>query len=175
MRRAIKALQNLGYDSVASFLDDLLKLDLVNNTDCSRMSIALLTHGEKYEYDLVWRETFRQLLCKYTSKVVDEELTALVETPALRLPTTAVSPEELERFNIKNIAQCHEQIAPFTTSVIRLMVGFDGNEHDEDNIGEEVELGDEAARQKKTLPPSRQTIDGHYISLHIKLRQKQAL
>lgn len=122
------------------------------------MSIALLTYdGEKHNGHLVQSEAFRCLLCKYTSEVVDDELTALVKNLALRLPATHVSPEKLEKFDIKAIAQCHNRNALFITSVLRSTVGvtnaFDGNNFDEDNTVEEVDLGDEAARQTKK--PSR--------------------
>ena len=103
MQNATEALQDCGYNSIASLLDDLLKLDLVDHVNCRHMSIALLTHGERDSH-LVKGKLFRRLLCKYASQVVDKELVALVNNPALRLPALNVNPEVLEKFDIKAIA-----------------------------------------------------------------------
>lgn len=92
----------MGYDSISSLLDDMLELDLVDHENRYHMSIALFTHGEHNSH-LIQGNAFCQLLCKYTFQVVKEEMTALVEQPALRFPRSCVSPEALEKFDLKAI------------------------------------------------------------------------
>ena len=116
----------------------MLELDLVDHKNRYHMSIALLTHGEHHGH-LIQGNAFRQLLCTYTSQVVKEEMTALVEQPALRLFCSRVSPKALEKFDLKTIAQCYNQTAPLTTYLLRSTVGladaFDVNDLDKNSPG----------------------------------------
>ena len=167
VQNATEALRGLGYESIASFLDDLLGLDSIDQGDCCHMSIALLTHGER-DGRLVQSNSFRRLLRRYTSQVVDEEMTSLVEHRALRFPAGSVSPEALEQFNLKAIAQHHNRIAPILTSVLRRAVGvtdpFNDSNFDEDPP-EVAELGEEAERPARPLSRRRDKLLIATISL----------
>ena len=158
LHKATEALRNAGYDSISSYLDDLLEFDLVHHVDRYRMSIALLTIGE-HNGNLVQGKEFRRLLYKYTFQVANEEMDRLVENPTLRLPASEVSPEALDSFDIKAIARCQNQIALFITSILRSTVGmtdaFKNNKFDEVEVVEEVELGDATAHQTKLPLRSR--------------------
>ena len=87
-------------------------------------------------------------------QVVDKEITSLVEHRAFRFSAGSVSPEALEQFDLKAIAQHNNRIAPIFTSVLRRTVGvtdpFNDSNFDED-LPKVAELGEEAKRPARPL------------------------
>lgn len=76
--------------------------------------LLMLLKCKEIREDLVVEED--QELCEelsgYTSRIVNQEMKALVLHPALRVPRNNVSPKTLEQFDLKIIARKQQKCAP---------------------------------------------------------------
>ncbi len=89
---------------------------------------------------------FCQVICKYTSAIVSQEMEALVAHKALRLPISQFNVETLGKFDAISIAQCQRHCASLLTSILRTCsemksVNDDQKLHSDDEK-DGLELGD---------------------------------
>ena len=153
----METLQNSGFDSVASLVDALLQDDALDYADCRQMAWAILQHKNS-QTDLTNDREFRQQLYKYTSWIASEEMDTLVKDKALRLPIAKVNTETLDQFDIKIIAERQKQVAPLTTSLLRVAVGLDSVNNsifDSDDEEATVELGDQPSQEEELSSRNR--------------------
>ena len=92
-----------------------------------------------------------------TSRVIDQEMKALVLHPALRLPQSKVNPKTLEQFDLKIIAEEQQKCAPVLTSMLYICAGLNSQVASEntdiDEAGDlvfERELGDNPSGEEES-------------------------
>lgn len=104
----------------------MLEFDVIQYVDRRQIALALLAK-EKHEIDLVQDQDFRQILCRYSSRVADEEMTALVAEPFLRLPVQKVNPDSLDTFDPKVIARYQSRCkrpAPQVSYILEALIPY---------------------------------------------------
>ena len=89
---------------------------------------------------------FCQVICKYTSAIVSQEMEVLVAHKAPRLLIAKVNVETLGKFDVVSIARCQRHCAPLLTSILRTSMGMesvdDNQELYSDDEEDELELED---------------------------------
>ena len=159
VQRAIKALQKVGYESVGSLIDDLLECDRLDPLDRRHAVLALLARLEG-EGNLVKDHDFRELVIRYSSRIADAEMNALVAHEGMRLLVQNANGDSLlESFDTAAIAQCQCRLAPLVTSVLKTAVGLptvsDGSEPYPDHEVEDLDFGNTRPRTNHTRAQNR--------------------
>ena len=147
----METLRNLEFNSVTSLVDALLQDDALDYADCHQIALTILQHKNS-QTDLANDQEFHQQLYKYISWIASKEMNTLVKDKALGLPVAKANTKTLDQFNIKVIAECQKQVAPLTTSLLRVAVGLDSVDDsmfDSDNEEATMELGDQLPEDKK--------------------------
>lgn len=125
--RVLNQLNQLGFDSLASLLDTLIESNSLSYAEFHRMLLALFKYETHCDQLLTDKEIGHEM-ASFAFQIASSGMETLVAHKALRLPISNVSPDTLEQFDPKVIAEHQSILAPLTTSVLRACTGLDASD-----------------------------------------------
>lgn len=130
----------------------LLQDNTLDYADCCQIKLAVLQHKIN-QTRLANNRKLRQQIYKYTFWIANKKIEILTKDKMLRLSIANVNPETLEKFDIKVIVERQKQMAPLSTSLLKVVAGLDNVDDNAFDLNDEltIELGNWGSEKKKHL------------------------